>query len=207
MSPKTLRLATAATVSVLVSVLVGCSSGKAAPPASGTAVREQPSAPTAASAPGSPPEHAADFRLTLYEGDELFGTDAVRFSSILAQGRPVVLNFWAGACPPCRREMPDLQEVYDANKDRVLLVGVDGGPFLGLGTEGEAVDLVREMGITYPTGTTGDARIIEDYGVFGMPTTYFIKPNGEVVGRRMGLLTREKLTELVEDLVEKSAAP
>ena len=131
----------------------------------------------------------------------------MQLSSILAEGRPVILNFWAGACPPCRKEMPDLQRVYELHKDRITLVGVDGGPFLGLGTTAEAEQLVADMGVTYPTGAIDDPEVIRDYGVLGMPITYFIKPDGEIVARRMGLLTREKLDSMVEDLLARSGAP
>jgi cytochrome oxidase Cu insertion factor (SCO1/SenC/PrrC family) len=153
------------------------------------------------------PDRAADFRITLYGDPSPDGATEVRLSSVLALGRPVVLNFWAGACPPCRREMPDLQQVYELNKDRIELLGVDSGPFLGLGTAAEAEQLVREMGITYPTGAASDPKVMQDYGVFGMPTTFFIKPDGEIVGRRMGLLTREKLDRMIEDLVDQSRMP
>ena len=69
-------------------------------------------------------ELASDFELIVYQGQEVLGGDTVRFQELLDQGKPVVLNFWAGLCPPCRVEMPDLQEVYDEYGDRMLLVGL-----------------------------------------------------------------------------------
>ena len=74
----------------------------------------------------------ADFEVTLYQGTEALGGSSVAFSEVLAEGKPVVLNFWAGLCPICRNELPDLQEAYETYGDRVLFVGVDVGPFVGL---------------------------------------------------------------------------
>ena len=149
---------------------------------------------------------APDFLLTAYQGEAALGGDEVRISEILAQGKPVVLNFWAGACPPCVKEMPDLQEVYDAYQGEVLLVGLDVGPFVYLGTREEGQALLGDLGVTYPSGTTFDSGIVQAYGLVGMPTTYFIKPDGQIVRQWTGLLTKEKMTELVEELLAKSGA-
>ena len=66
-----------------------------------------------------------DFQISAYQGQDTLGGNEVEFSSLFAQGKPVVLNFWAGLCPPCRAEMPDLQEVYDQHKGKILLFGAD----------------------------------------------------------------------------------
>lgn len=148
---------------------------------------------------------ATDFDLILYRGEEVAGGQKVRFSELLGQGRPVVLNLWAGLCPPCRLEMPEFQEVYDVFEDDILLLGLDVGPFTNLGTNEDGQALVRELGITYPTGTTTNGGIVADYQILGMPTTYFVTPDGEITRRWTGVLTEEKLAELVEELIEASA--
>jgi thiol-disulfide isomerase/thioredoxin len=117
-----------------------------------------------------------------------------------------VLNLWAGLCPACRLEMPDFQEASDEFGDDVLLIGLDVGPFTNLGTNEEGQELVQELGITYPTGTTSDAGVIQDYQLLGMPATYFITPDGEIARTWTGLLTKEKLTELVEELLKVSGS-
>ena len=148
-----------------------------------------------------------DFRITTYQRADVLGGEEVKLSDLLAQGRPVVLNFWAGLCPPCRLEMPDLQAVHDEFGDRILLLGLDVGPFTALGTSEEGNALVQELGITYPTGTTSDSSVVRAYQITGMPSTFFIKPNGEVDRKWTGLLTEEKLTELAEDLLNASGGP
>lgn len=147
----------------------------------------------------------ADFPITIYQGAGYQDGDEVMFSELLAQGQPVVLNFWAGLCPPCRLEMPDLQTVSDAYQGRVLLFGLDVGPFTGLGSNEDGRALLQELAITYPAGTTSNPNVVREYEILGMPTTYFITPDGNVQETWTGLLTEDKLTELVENLLVASA--
>jgi len=149
---------------------------------------------------------AADMEITLYTGAELVGRSETSLAELLSLGRPVVLNMWAGLCPPCRLEMPDFQEVSEAYGEDILLFGLDVGPFANLGSSEDGQALVEELGITYPTGTTGDATVVQDYELLGMPTTYFITPDGEILRRWTGLLTAEKLGELVDELLQASGS-
>ena len=146
----------------------------------------------------------ADFMVLVYQGQDELGGQEIRFSDLLAEGKPVVLNLWAGLCPPCRLEMPDFQAVHDEFGDRVVLLGLDVGPFTMLGTREDAQALIQELGVTYPIGTTDDARVVRDYGLIGMPTTYFLTPNGEVHRQWTGVLTEDKLVELVDELLGAS---
>ena len=146
----------------------------------------------------------ADFEIVAYQSTADLGGERVQFSEVLALGKPVVLNFWAGLCPPCRAEMPEFQEVYDQFSDRMLLLGIDLGPFTGLGTSGQGQALLEELGITYPAGTTEDASVVSRFQVLGMPTTLFVTPDGGITHKWTGILTREKLTELTEELLAVS---
>ena len=143
----------------------------------------------------------ADFEIVAYQSDAELGGERVQFSAILAQGKPVVLNFWAGLCPPCRAEMPEFQEVYARYRDRILLLGIDLGPFTGLGSADQGRALLAELGITYPAGTTEDASVVSRFQVLGMPTTMFITPDGGVTRKWTGILTRDKLTEFTKELL------
>lgn len=143
----------------------------------------------------------ADFQVAVYQGAGFQDGDEVMFSELLAEGKPVVLNFWAGLCPPCRLEMPDLQAVSDEYQNRILLFGLDVGPFTALGTREDGRALLNELEITYLAGTTFDGNVVREYEVRGMPTTYFIMPDGQVFETWTGLLTQDKLAEIVEEML------
>ena len=148
---------------------------------------------------------APDFAMTVYQGQgELGGTD-LQVSAVLAQGKPVILNFWAGLCPPCRAEMPDFEAVYAASKSRITLLGIDVGPFVGLGTFEQGKSLAAELGVTYPLAAPKDAGVLADYKVLGMPTTVFVTADGMIHRVWAGLLSEEIMLELVDELVEASS--
>jgi thiol-disulfide isomerase/thioredoxin len=147
---------------------------------------------------------AADFQIGVYRGAEVLGGKDIQFSRLFGQGRPVVLNFFAGLCPPCRAEMPAIQSVSVQYQDSITIFGLDVGPFVALGSREDGEALVQELGVTYPTGATFDANVVRAYQVLGMPTTVFLTPEGKVFRTWTGLLTRSKLVELVEGLLKAS---
>jgi thiol-disulfide isomerase/thioredoxin len=163
---------------------------------SGTTPLERTAAGLADAGPEGP---APDFSLTLYQGQDKLGATTLDFSQL--QGRPVILNFWGGLCPPCRAEMPDLQQFYDESSDKVLLLGIDVGQFTGLGNREDAQDLLQELGITYPAGFTDDGSIMRKYEVLGMPTTVFIDSNGEVFRNWTGALDQDTLEKITDEML------
>jgi thiol-disulfide isomerase/thioredoxin len=146
----------------------------------------------------------ADFEIIVYQGHDELGGDRVLFSELLKDGRPVVLNMWAGLCPVCRLEMLDFQRSYGTYRDEALFLGLDVGPFTGLGTNEDSRALLQELGVTYPAGTVQDAHVVSAYRLVGMPTTYFITPDGEIAEQWTGLLNEAKLAELVGELLVTS---
>jgi thiol-disulfide isomerase/thioredoxin len=123
-------------------------------------------------------ELAPNFTFTLFQGEDKLGAGQLDLAAM--RGKPLVLNFWAGLCPPCRAELPDLQEYYNEFNDRATLVGIDLGQFTGLGSLQDAKDLLQELNITYPVGSTDDINVIKTYKILGMPTTVFIDAKGEL---------------------------
>ena len=146
----------------------------------------------------------SDIQITIYQGEGFQAGEEVLLSQLLSQGKPVILNFYAGLCPPCRLEMPDLQKVYEENQDEVLLLGLDIGPFTGLGSRQDGQALLQELSITYPAGTTFEQEVVRDYRILGMPTTYFITPKGGTVRAWTGILTQDQANELVAELLAAS---
>ncbi len=138
---------------------------------------------------GSP----GDFSIVAYQGDVVLGGKTSTFSRVFEQGKPVVLNFWAGACAPCRVEMPGFQRISSEFAGKVIVVGVDVGPFTGLGNHDDAVNLYTRLGIHYALAYAVDASPLQLYNVQGMPTTVFLTAKGQVVDQVTGIMTEDQL--------------
>ena len=145
---------------------------------------------------------APNFSFTLFQGQDELGGEKLEMAQLL--GKPIVLNFWAGLCPPCRAEMPDIQRFYDASEDDIVLIGVDIGRFMGLGSRNDARNLLRELDITYPAGFTNDGSVVRKYEVLGMPTTVFINAEGEIFEKWTGALTQVILERITGAMVKES---
>jgi len=135
---------------------------------------------------------APDFELPLLDGSGSLSLSALR-------GHVVVLNFWASWCRPCREEAPDLQATWDAYRDR-------GVRFLGVverDAESAARAFVDEFGITYPSVFDPSGQLADDYGFLGLPTTYIVDPEGQVVYRFTGYLDGPALRGALEDVLRR----
>ncbi|MCB9491582.1 MAG: TlpA family protein disulfide reductase [Dehalococcoidia bacterium] len=107
------------------------------------------------------------------------------------RGQPVVLNFWATWCVPCRTEMPDLQAAYDSEDVVVLAVNWQE-------TESVVQGFLDEFGITFPTALDSEGRVREFYGVVGLPATFFIDPDGILRARNFGPVYGNLLQDGIE---------
>jgi len=145
-----------------------------------------------------------DFALVAYQGADLLGGREAKFSEVFEQGKPVVLNFWAGNCPPCRFELPSFQAVADRYEGKVVFVGVDVGLFTGLGDQASARQLLDELDIRYPSAYAVDASALRQYKVVSMPTSIFFDSRGRVVARRAGIVLEDELNDMVGQLVAGS---
>lgn len=135
-------------------------------------------ATTGGAPPPSPRENftAPDFTL------ELRGGDAVTLSAL--RGAVVVLNLWASWCPPCRSEMPAMQTVYDAYRERGLVVLAVNTLF----QDGEAAAnaFADELGLTFPIAFDRTGEMSDRYRLRAMPTTFFIDRRGVIRGVVLG---------------------
>lgn len=138
--------------------------------------------------------------IVAYHGADELGGSEIAFQSLLGTGRPVILNFWAAQCPPCRAEMPWFQAAYERHGAAVLLVGVDVGPFVGLGSNKQARVLLDELAITYPTARAVDDELMREYGLVAMPTTIFFAGDGSIARNHAGLLTQQEIDEAFAEL-------
>lgn len=113
-------------------------------------------------------------------------------------GQPVVVNFWFPSCPPCRAEMPDLQEAYTEFKDRgVQFVGIQQ---LGIDSREDAVTFLEEVGVEYPNIPDENAAIQLEYKILSYPTTVFLDSNHDIAKKWNGLITKEDLREQIENI-------
>ena len=105
------------------------------------------------------------------------------------EGIPVLLNFWASWCIPCREEAPLLQEGWRRyGRQGVLFLGLDMQDL----TE-DARDFLREFSITYPTIREPLNEVARTYGTTGVPETFFISGEGQIVSHVTGVLSEEQL--------------
>ena len=147
---------------------------------------------------------AANFDIRVYQGEERLGGSKVRFADLLDEPVPVVLNFWGGSCPPCRAEMPALQRIYEAHKDELLLVGLDVGEYMGLGSERSALALLAELDITYPAGTPPTPAPLNNYAIDGLPATVFFGRDGKIFRIWTGAIREDQMEAIVSEMLAAS---
>jgi cytochrome c biogenesis protein CcmG/thiol:disulfide interchange protein DsbE len=133
---------------------------------------------------------APDFTLTTFKGTTISLADL--------RGKPIVINFWASWCPPCKIEAPLIEKTWRAYKSRGLI-------FLGVNIQDrkeDALNYIREFDITYPNGPDPSGEITIEYGVSGLPVTFFVSRNGEVVRRWVGTIEKSMLINSIEEITQ-----
>jgi len=132
-------------------------------------------------------QQAAPFTVTLFDGKKLSLDDL--------RGKTVFLNFWASWCPPCRAEARDLEAAWQRVKNSdVVFLGVDIQD-----TEEDARAYLREFDVTYPNGRDLTGKVAVDYGVWGIPETFFIDPQGRITYKHVGSLGTPLITAKLEE--------
>ena len=127
---------------------------------------------------------APDF--TAYDADG----NAVQLSDYF--GKPLVLNFWASWCGPCKSEMPAFQQAYEREDGvQFLLVNMTGGRE----TQADAEALLAQEGYTFPVLFDLDLDAAMTYGVTALPTTYFLDAEGNLVAWAQGAINEQTLQQ------------
>lgn len=149
---------------------------------------------------------------TSRSGKELVGKKAPSFVAPKVGGqlvslenyknKPLVLNFWASWCPPCRDETPGMERIWRKYEDQgVVILGInvqDG--------EKEAERYISEFGVTFSNALDLDGSITVDYGVTGLPVTFFIDNDSVVAGRWVGSISEDRLDNWVSNLIFSTGA-
>jgi len=184
--------------------LAACGANQAAGPQAAVGGASVPSAVQASSSASAVPRNVSlpsgfrDFSFVAYQGEELLGGHEGKFSNLFQSGKPVVLNYWAGSCPPCRAEMPAFQRVADAQQGKVIVFGLDVGPFVQLGRREDAIELYNALHIRYPLAYATNVQPLRLYSVQGMPTTIFFSGSGRIVDKVSGMLSEGQLNAQVQ---------
>jgi cytochrome c biogenesis protein CcmG/thiol:disulfide interchange protein DsbE len=143
---------------------------------------------------------APGFELELLQRGRVGSRLAPRLRPATADGRvalaelrgvTVVLNFWASWCPPCREEAPRLERRWQtARAQGVLFLGLDMQDL-----SGEARDFLREFRVSYPNVRDHGDDVAREWGVTGLPETFFISRRGRVVGHVIGAVSAGQLDD------------
>ena len=101
------------------------------------------------------------------------------------KGKPIMLNFWASWCDPCKHEAPLLQATWRSTQSqRIIFLGVDFQD-----TQSAGLNFLQTYGITYPNVADDTGSTAINYGVSGVPETFFIDRHGVIVSKVIGELT------------------
>jgi cytochrome c biogenesis protein CcmG/thiol:disulfide interchange protein DsbE len=112
--------------------------------------------------------------------------------------RPMVVNFWATWCIPCRQEAPLLEEAWRRHGDRVTILGVQT-------QERDApagLRFIDEFGLTFPNVIDDDSAVSIDWGLFGVPETFFVRSDGSLAYKHTGIVSEAVLEEHIGELLE-----
>jgi len=126
---------------------------------------------------------------TTYDGEDI---DVAQF-----RGTPVVVNFWASWCFPCRDEQAELEAAWRQHQGEVQFLGLSY-----LDQEPNARAYLADFDVTYPTGPDKGSRIYTEYHVQGVPETFFIDAEGKVQGFHVGPISAAELERRIQSLLQ-----
>jgi cytochrome c biogenesis protein CcmG/thiol:disulfide interchange protein DsbE len=137
---------------------------------------------------------AAAFALQTFDGQTV-SLDSLR-------GKVLVVNFWASWCyPACYEEAPVLERSWRAYRDRgVVVLGVDIQDKVEAGEK-----FIRDLGLTFPNALDTTGKVSVDFGVYGVPETFFVDRQGRVRAKHVGALTEPVLRDHLERLLGEAS--
>lgn len=155
----------------------------------------QSSAEESADTNGEDKVEAPDFTVYDKDGNEVSLSDF--------EGKPILLNFWASWCDPCKNEMPDLETAYGEYKDQVIFLAVnltDGS----YETVDSASSYVENKNYTFPVYYDTKSSAAEAYGVTSIPSNVFIDSDGYVYAGYRGALSLKNFRSHLDAIVASS---
>jgi thiol-disulfide isomerase/thioredoxin len=116
-------------------------------------------------------------------------------------GHPLVINFWASWCTPCRRETPLIASYYKHMSGKVIVIGIDADD-----TASNGLKFMQKAGVAYPVGFEPTPGVADSYGVVATPQTFFLNAHHRIVEHIYGAVTLKELTQGVT-LMDSSRPP
>ena len=118
------------------------------------------------------------------------------------RGKIVFLNFWATWCPPCRAEMPEIEEIYQENLKNpdsdLVILGVAFPGISGEQSQAGIAEFLNENGYHYPTVMDPDGNLASEYYITAFPTTFMIDPDGNIFGYLTGSMSKDIMMDIIE---------
>jgi peroxiredoxin len=137
---------------------------------------------------------APDFTLTTLEGD------TVRLSDL--RGQPVLINFWASWCGPCRSEMPHIQAAHETHsKDGLVVLGVDQ-----MESPPAVARFVNEFNLTFLIPMDSDGKVSRAYQARGLPTSFFVDADGIIRDTFTGPMSAGHIESLLDGILSERAS-
>lgn len=124
---------------------------------------------------------APDFELKNLAGE------TVKLSDF--QGKKIMLNFWATWCPPCKKEMPDMQKFYELAKDDIVILAVNIDP------KSDVSGFAKQMDVHFPILLDEKDKVSKMYKILTIPTTFFIDEEGIIRHKHLSAMTVEMMKE------------
>ncbi|WP_085993200.1 TlpA family protein disulfide reductase [Oceanobacillus senegalensis] len=131
---------------------------------------------------------APDFEVETMDGEKMKLSDL--------QGKPVMLNFWATWCPPCRVEMPDMQRFHENHEVVVLAVNLTDTEI----NKNDVKKFVNQFGLTFPIGLDQDGSISTAYRINPIPTTFMIDSEGKIRHKAFGAMEYDTMVEELQKM-------
>ncbi|HEY9077108.1 MAG TPA: TlpA disulfide reductase family protein [Anaerolineaceae bacterium] len=126
---------------------------------------------------------------------DLYDINGRRFTIQNLRGKAAIINFWATWCPPCREEMPLLQEISEKYSDRIQIFAINNGESKEL-----VIDYVRKNGINFPVLIDEKSVIANKFRIYNLPASYFVDPQGILRSIRVGALTKTNINEYLQTI-------